>query len=291
VLLLYKLAARLRSLNPFFEPKKRKLKIKKPEENLEKTEKIASHDEFSCPKSLLKKEENPLQSELKKQQSLETRRKKRTEKNSETEIFFNKIGSTWMNSANVSDEIFHMNKIELQKFALISFDEKPGVQAIATTAPDLPPIAHKYKCHARDHEYKRLGTVDILAGIDLVTGQVHASFSHTHKSSDYIAWLEKLNLFYPKDLKIVILLDNLGTHISEESKQWIQSKMGRFEFVFTPKHASWLNEIENFFSAMARSVLRGIRVKNMQEMKDRLTDYIALRNEKPSIYEWNYGLD
>jgi len=58
--------------------------------------------------------------------------------------------------------------------AFVSYDEKPGIQAISNTAPDLPPVAGKHDCVARDHEYKRHGTLSLLAGIDLLTGQVHA---------------------------------------------------------------------------------------------------------------------
>jgi hypothetical protein len=77
--------------------------------------------------------------------------------------------------------------------AFVSYDEKPGIQAIANTAPDLPPVAGKHACVARDHEYPRHGTLSLLAGIDLLTGQVHASVENRHRSREFIGFLNKLD--------------------------------------------------------------------------------------------------
>src|ERR1700723_253427 len=77
--------------------------------------------------------------------------------------------------------------------AIISYDEKPGIQAIATTAPDLPPEPGVHATFAREHEYKRYGTVSLLAGIDLVTGKVHALAKDRHRSREFIEFLELLD--------------------------------------------------------------------------------------------------
>ena len=82
--------------------------------------------------------------------------------------------------------------------AFVSYDEKPGIQAIANTAPDLPPVAGKHACVARDHEYKRLGTWSLLAGIDLLTGQVHACVENRHRSREFVGFLQKLDTAYPR---------------------------------------------------------------------------------------------
>lgn len=73
---------------------------------------------------------------------------------------------------------------------IISYDEKPGVQAIGTTAPDLPPEPLRHNCVVRDHEYVRHGTLSLLAGIDLVTGAVHASVEERHRSREFVAFLQ-----------------------------------------------------------------------------------------------------
>ena len=146
--------------------------------------------------------------------------------------------------------------------AIISYDEKPGIQAIGNTAPDLPPRPGKHKAFARDHEYKRHGTLSLLAGIDLVTGKVHACVENRHRSREFVSFLKKLNEEHPADTAIKLILDNHSTHISKETRSWVAAQPeGRFSFVFTPKHGSWLNLVEGFFSKMARSLLRHIRVQ------------------------------
>ncbi len=155
--------------------------------------------------------------------------------------------------------------------AIVSYDEKPGIQAIATTAPDLPPEPGKHATFARDHGYKRHGTVSLLAGIDLLTGQVHALVKDRHRSCEFIEFLQLLDAAYPAHTAIKLILDNHSAHISKETKAWLASQpAGRFEFTFTPKHGSWLNLVEGFFSKLARSVLRHIRVASKQELKDRI---------------------
>jgi len=142
----------------------------------------------------------------------------------------------------------------------ISYDEKPGIQALATTTPDRQPVPNQYPSHLRDYEYKRLGTVSLLAGLDLHTGRVTEIVRDRHASSDFIALLMKLDAGYPPQIRIRILLDNHSAHISKETRAYLSLHPQRFEFVFTPKHGSWLNIVETLFSKMARTILRGIRV-------------------------------
>ena len=168
--------------------------------------------------------------------------------------------------------------------AIISFDEKPGIQAIATTAPDLPPEPGKHATFARDHEYKRHGTVSLLAGIDLLTGQVHALVKDRHRSREFIEFLRILDAAYPAHTALKLILDNHSAHISKETKAWLANQPAdRFEFVFTPKHGSWLNLVEGFFSKLARSVLRHIRVASKQELKDRIMAAMDEFNRHPAI--------
>ena len=176
--------------------------------------------------------------------------------------------------------------------AIISYDEKPGIQAIATTAPDLPPEPGKHATFARDHEYKRHGTVSLLAGIDLLTGQVHALVKDRHRSREFIEFLRILDAAYPAHTAIKLILDNHSAHISKETKAWLANQpAGRFEFVFTPKHGSWLNLVEGFFSKLARSVLRHIRVASKQELKDRIMAAMDEFNRHPVVHTWSYQLD
>jgi transposase len=175
--------------------------------------------------------------------------------------------------------------------AIISYDEKPGIQAIGTTAPDLPPQPGSHPTFARDHEYKRHGTLSLLAGIDLLTGQIHASVEDRHRSREFVGFLKKLDAAYPADTAIKVILDNHSAHISKETRAWVDSQPeGRFSFVFTPKHGSWLNLVEGFFSKMARSMLRHIRVASKAELKARILAYLDDINRDPVIHQWTYKM-
>jgi len=176
--------------------------------------------------------------------------------------------------------------------AIISYDEKPGLQAIATTSPDLPPEPGVHPTFARDHEYRRHGTVTLLAGIDLLRGKVHALVKDRHRSREFIDFLKLLDTAYPAHTAIHLILDNHSAHISRETKAWLANQpAGRFEFTFTPKHGSWLNLVEGFFSKLARSILRHIRVSSKQELKDRLMAAIDYFNDNPVVHTWTYMLD
>jgi transposase len=174
--------------------------------------------------------------------------------------------------------------------AILSYDEKPGIQAIATTAPDLPPKPGKHPTVQRDHEYKRLGTVTLSAAVDLVTGVVHHAITQRHRSREFVAFLQKLDAAYAVGVLICVLLDNHSAHRSRETRRFLATKPGRFEFIFTPTHASWLNWVEIFFSKMSRSVLHGIRVASKDELCDRIQRYIETCNECPLVPKWSYGI-
>jgi transposase len=184
------------------------------------------------------------------------------------------------------------NKEPSNAVTVISYDEKPGIQAIATTAPDLPPEPGVHPTFARDHEYKRHGTVSLLAGIDLITGKVHALVKDRHRSREFIEFLKLVDAAYPAHTAIRLILDNHSAHISKETKAWLATRpAGRFEFTFTPKHGSWLNLVEGFFSKLARSVLRHIRVASKQELKDRIMATMDHFNQNPVAHTWSYKLD
>ena len=173
---------------------------------------------------------------------------------------------------------------------VLSYDEKPGIQAIANVAEDLMPTESNGVIK-RDYEYKRLGTVSLLAGIDLQTGETIPLVKDTHKSEDYIEFLKILDNKYPKGDKICIILDNLKVHRSDKVQDYIASIPDRFEFVFTPKHASWLNLVEGFFSKMTKQVLKGIRVKTKDELVCRIYKYFEEINADPIVYKWSWHLD
>jgi transposase len=169
----------------------------------------------------------------------------------------------------------------------VSVDEKPGVQAIGLTAPDLPPVPGKAPAVGRDYEYVRHGTVSILAGIDLHSGHIFANVEERHRSVEFIALLKQLDAHYPAEAIIRVVLDNHSAHISKETMAYLSEHPGRFEYVHTPKHGSWLNLIECAFSKMARTFLRHIRVTSKEDLKQRILTGIAEINAAPVVFRWN----
>lgn len=188
-------------------------------------------------------------------------------------------------------ELIRGSDKEQPSVAVISYDEKPGIQAISTVAPDLPPVIGKYSCVARDYEYRRHGTVSLLAGIDLLTGRIHGMVENRHRSREFVKFLKLLDQTYPKGIMIRIILDNHSAHVSKETRGYLATVPNRFELIFTPKHGSWLNIIECLFAKMAKTFLRAIRVDSKEELKQRILQWLKELNESPVIFRWKYGLD
>lgn len=168
----------------------------------------------------------------------------------------------------------------------VSVDEKPGVQALGNTAPDLPPQPDRHPQLGRDYEYKRYGTLSILAGLDLHDGHVTAEVHPRHRSREFILLLKALDAHYPSGCVIRLVLDNHSSHISKETMAWLATRPNRFVYVHTPKHGSWLNLVETLFGKMARTFLKHIRVTCRQELKDRILLGLTEINQEPVVHQW-----
>jgi transposase len=168
----------------------------------------------------------------------------------------------------------------------VSVDEKPGVQAIANTAADLPPVPGEHPAVGRDYEYKRLGTASILVGLDLQDGHVTGRVERRHRSREFIALLKDLDAHYPPEAQIRLILDNHSAHISKETRAYLTTRPNRFCYVHTPTHGSWLNLVETLFGKMARTFLRGMRVASWEELRERILRGIAEINASPVVHRW-----
>lgn len=168
----------------------------------------------------------------------------------------------------------------------VSVDEKPGVQAIKNIAPDIMPDPGKQSRIMRDYEYKRLGTLSILAALDLHDGHVIAQVQDRHRSCEFISLLKEMDAYYPAESTIRIILDNHSAHISKETMTYLASRPGRFLYVHTPKHGSWLNLVETLFGKMARTFLKHIRVSSKQELKERILLGIKEINDSTVVHRW-----
>lgn len=188
-------------------------------------------------------------------------------------------------------ELWRHTKAPAELVAVLSYDEKPGIQVLQTTAPDRPPVQGQHPSWDRDHEYVRHGTLSLLAGIDLLSGEVLGLVRDRHRSREFIEFLQLAHAHYPPEARIRLVLDNHSAHISRETRSYLATLPNRFEFIFTPKHGSWLNLVEVFFSKLARTLLRGIRAVSKAEMKARIELYLREVNAEPVVFRWKYKLD
>lgn len=188
-------------------------------------------------------------------------------------------------------ELWRKSGAPTQLVAVLSYDEKPGIQAIQNTSPDLPPEPGRHAAVRRDHEYVRHGTLSLLAGIDLLSGEVLGLVRDRHRSAEFIEFLRLTDTHYPSDARIRIVLDNHSAHISRETRAYLATVPNRFEFTFTPTHGSWLNLIESFFGKMAKTLLRGIRVNSKDELRARIEMYLREINEEPVVFRWKYKME
>ena len=189
---------------------------------------------------------------------------------------------------------------EGQEARVLSHDEKPDTQDAREHCPDLRPVANAAPdpqpeaggrgTVGRDYEHGRLGTLSLLASIDLLTGEATPLVNETHKSSDYVEFLRILDGKYPKGDLIRIVLDDVSARTSAETRRYLATVLGRFEFVSAPRHGSWLNLVEGLFSRMTRQMLRGIRVSSKDELKERILRYFKEVNAEPVVYRWKWNL-
>lgn len=188
-------------------------------------------------------------------------------------------------------ELWRKAGLPPEMVGVLSYDEKPGIQAIGNTAPDLPPVPGRHTSVGRHHEYKRHGTVSLLAGIELLSGEVLGLVRDRHRSAEFIEFLQLADHHYTAGFRIRIVLDNHSAHLSKQTRAYLASIPNRFEFIFTPKHGSWLNLVESFFGKLARTLLRGIRVSSKAELKTRIELYLKEVNEEPVVFKWKYKLE
>jgi len=188
-------------------------------------------------------------------------------------------------------QLWHQVGAPTELIAVLSYDEKPGIQALENTAPDLPPVPGQHAAVGRDHEYIRHGTLSLLAGIDLWNGEVLGLVRDRHRSAEFIEFLRLADAHYPAEARLRMVLDNHSAHISRETRAYLATVPNRFEFVFTPTHGSWLNLVESFFGKMAKTLLRGIRVASKEELKTRIQMYLREVNEDPVVFRWKYKLE
>jgi len=183
----------------------------------------------------------------------------------------------------MQNEALNSKAVSPLEVITVSVDEKPGVQAIGATSPDLAPVAGKHPTVARDPEYKRFGTWSILARWICMTGMSRRGWKNgTEARSSSVA--EGSGCLLSSRLHHSHHPRQSLAHTSRETRAYLATRPNRFKYVHTPTHGSWLNIVETLFGKMARTFLRHIRVQSRQELPQRILKGVAEINEEPVVH-------
>lgn len=194
----------------------------------------------------------------------------------------------WLNSTDPDfrakrDRIVHLYLKPPKNSYVLSVDEKTNIQALERVRKDLP--ASRGRARRVEWEYKRHGVLNLLACFDVRTGQVVGELVEKNDSKAFICFLKKILRLYPRR-KIHLVLDNGSTHRSHETMEFY-AQNPRLLLYFTPTHASWLNQIELWFSALGRHALHKASFDSLEKLRGRINRYISHHNEElAKPYEW-----
>ena len=168
--------------------------------------------------------------------------------------------------------------------AVVSVDVKSGIQALDRTQPMLP--VDFGRSEKRTHDYKRHGTTDMYAGLDIVTGKVTVELSPTHNAQDFLRLMKKIVLQYADRKKIHIVLDNASVHTGGEASEWLAEQDGRVVFHFTPTSASWMNQIEIWNGIITRGLIRCGTFRSVKAVNDSIKRFAADWNTDCKPFRW-----
>jgi transposase len=168
---------------------------------------------------------------------------------------------------------------------VFAFDEKTQVQALDRTQPSLP--MRRGRNQTRTHDYKRNGTVDLFAAMDLATGQITSQLRERHTQTDVLAFFKTLDRDVPRDLDIHVVLDNVSAHKAPEVTAWLaRPRQARWHLHFTPTSASWLNLIERWFKELTDKRLRRGSFMNVAHLTDAINLWVEHWNTDPTPFRW-----
>ncbi len=171
---------------------------------------------------------------------------------------------------------------------VLSVDEKTGMQAKSRISPTKPPRPGMRE--RREFEYRRNGTAALFAALDVHSGEVISETKERNRSEEFISFLEHLDGITPTELTLHLVLDNGPSHTSKKTREWLDhpDRKGRFKVHHTPTHASWLNQVELFFSILSRQLLRRGEFGSVTELIGKITAFIIEYNRKAKPFRWTY---
>ena len=171
---------------------------------------------------------------------------------------------------------------------LISIDEKTGIQAKSRKHPGTP--ARPGRDARREFEYVRHGTISLVAAMNVTTGEVIAERIRRNDSATFISFLAMLHQMIPSSLRIHLIMDNGSSHTSRATRAWLAAHL-RFAVTYTPKHASWLNMIEQWFGVLTRRLLRRGDFTSQDDLDAKITAFTIRHNKNARPYKWSYDAD
>jgi len=187
----------------------------------------------------------------------------------------------WERVADVCD----LYRIPPEGAVVLSIDEKTAIAARSRRHPGRP--AQPGKPAREEFEYRRHGTASLVAALDVRTGEVLAEIIARNNAETFTAFLNRLEMIIAPGQDIHVVLDNGSSHTAKHTKKWL-AEHPRWHVHWTPPHASWLNQIELYFSAMTRRVLRHGDFSSRDDLIDKLETYVINRNDDAKPYRWTY---
>ncbi len=168
--------------------------------------------------------------------------------------------------------------------AVFAVDEKPQIQALDRSAPILPMLPTTPA--KATHDYKRHGTLDLFAALEIATGKVITDLRKSHTAADFISFLNKVDREVPADLDLHVILDNLSTHKTPAVHEWLL-RHPRVHFHFTPTYGSWMNLVERWFSALTTKKLQRSAHRSVKALAADIRNWVDTWNQNPTPFTWH----
>ena len=175
-----------------------------------------------------------------------------------------------------------------EKAIVLCVDEKSQIQALNRTQPGLP--LKKGRCGTMTHDYKRNGTTNLFAALDLLQGKVIGDFHKRHRHQEFLKFLRRIDREFADGRALHIVMDNYGTHGTPEVKTWL-SKHRRFVIHYVPTSCSWLNLIERWFAELTNKRIRRDCFCSVDELVAAIKEFLAAWNENPKPFVWAATVD
>ena len=174
------------------------------------------------------------------------------------------------------------------KAMVLCVDEKSQIQALDRTQPMLP-LAPGIPAR-RTHDYMRHGTTTLFAALDIATGEVIGQTHRRHRSAEFLQFLRTIEASVPAESDIHLVMDNYGTHKTPTIRNWF-ARHPRFHAHFTPTSASWLNQVERWFSTLTTQYIRRGTHRSTRQLEQAIRDYLELNNANPKPFSWSKSAD